>query len=566
MLGIGAWDWFALFLYLIGITAIGVRAARRVKNTSDFFMGGRRFGKIYMIFFAFGSGTHADQAVGVAAKTYASGLSGIWYQWLWMFTTPFYWLIAPFFRRMRALTTGDYFDARYSASVGVLYALVGIFQLTVNIGVMLFSSGVMIEAVSGGEISRFWAIAIMTVLFVIYGVAGGLDAAITTDFIQGVLTIVLSFIVLPYALYLVGGMSGLHEKITDPHMFSLVAPGDITLFFIVMASLNALMGIVTQPHMMGVFAAGKTEMDGRVGSSYGNVIKRICTIAWMLTGLAAVVLYPGLTTTEEIDRTYGLMAADILPRVMPGLVGVFTAGLIASVMSSCDAFMVSSSGLWTQNIYRRFMKPAASEAHYVRVGRIAAVLVVAGGIAFTFWFRSVPHALETFWKIQALMGVAFWVGLFWRRATPAGAWVATLLSFIAMVIMEAEAFDAWAAATLPEYMIWEGQFRLPWEILIYLGIGFAAIVFVSLLTPRVPRERLDRVYACLRTPVQPGEAHTAPFTLPPGVEPASPRKLFDHPDLEIPAPTLLGMTGFAVLWGVVFLLVGFVYWLAQLGS
>src|SRR5690606_40161186 len=136
-----------------------------------------------------------------------------WYQWLWMFTTPFYRLIAPFFRRMRALTTGDYFDARYSASVGVLYALVGIFQLTVNIGVMLFSSGVMIEAVSGGEISRFWAIAIMTVLFVIYGVAGGLDAAITTDFIQGVLTIVLLFIVLPYALYLVCGMIVLYEQI-----------------------------------------------------------------------------------------------------------------------------------------------------------------------------------------------------------------------------------------------------------------------------------------------------------------------------------------------------------------
>ena len=81
---------------------------------------GRRFGKPFMIFFAFGAGTSGNDAVGVSAKTYTNGLSGIWYQWLWLFCTPFYWLIAPVMRRMRALTTGDYFEYRYDGSVAAL--------------------------------------------------------------------------------------------------------------------------------------------------------------------------------------------------------------------------------------------------------------------------------------------------------------------------------------------------------------------------------------------------------------------------------------------------------------
>ena len=283
MLGIGFWDWCTLGVYLVGITFLGLWSARRIKDTADYFIGGRRFGRTMMVFFAFGAGTNGNQAVGVAAKTYTNGLSGIWYQWLWLFATPFYWIIAPFFRRMRALTTGDFFEARYDRSTAALYTVVGILQLTVNIGVMLLGSGAMIEAVSGGAISRNVAIAVMTVLFLTYGIAGGLSAAIMTDFIQGILTIVLSFLVLPFALRAVGGMAGLHESIQDPAMFSLVAPGEINAFHIVLFATNALIGIVTQPHIMGVCGAGRTELDGRIGFAGGNFLKRICTVAWMLT-------------------------------------------------------------------------------------------------------------------------------------------------------------------------------------------------------------------------------------------------------------------------------------------
>ena len=146
-------DWVVVAAYLIGVTVLGISAARRVKTSSNFFISDRQSGKLLMTFFSFGTGTNTDQAIGVASKTYTVGASGIWYQWLWLFVTPFFWVITPVFRRMRAITTADFFEIRYNRSVALLFALVGCLQLMVSTGVMLKGAGAMITAVSGGAIS-----------------------------------------------------------------------------------------------------------------------------------------------------------------------------------------------------------------------------------------------------------------------------------------------------------------------------------------------------------------------------------------------------------------------------
>jgi SSS family transporter len=567
MLGLTAWDWLALAAYLVIVTGIGLWTARRIKDTADFFMGGRNFGKVSMVFFSFGAGTSGNDAVAVASKTYTNGLSGIWYAWLWLFATPFYWLIAPAFRRMRAITTGDFFEYRYDKSTAALYTMVGVLQLSVNIGVIMLASSKFMEAISGGAIGQTPAILVTTVLFVAYGMAGGLAAAIITDLIQGILTIILSFMILPIALKTVGGFTGLHEQITDEHMFSLVAPGEINGFHIAMFGLNALIGIVTQPHIMGVCAAGRTELDGRVGFSVGNLLKRVCTVAWMLTGLCGVALYMKTQPDLHPDLVYGEMARELLPTILPGLVGIFLAALLASVMSSCDAFMVSSAGLFTQNLYRRYLVKNHSESHYVNVGRIAGLVIVVGSIAFAFAVENVPSGLETFWKIQAMMGAAFWVGLYWRRATPAGAWAGTLGAFAVMYATGTPAFNAWAVANLPDSMIWAEKFRVSWQMFAYLTTGFGLCVVVSLLTPRLPQAQLDRFYNCLHTPIQGDEPHAPePFTLPDGVEPTVPRKLINHPDFEFPVPCKLGVIGFLAIWGCVGVMVWFVFAMAKWGT
>ena len=102
-------DWLVIIVYLSSLAVIGVRAASKIRTASSFFISERDFGKTMMTFFNFGTGTNTDQAVSVVSKTYESGASGIWYQWLWLFATPFYWLLAPLFRADESGNNGRLF-------------------------------------------------------------------------------------------------------------------------------------------------------------------------------------------------------------------------------------------------------------------------------------------------------------------------------------------------------------------------------------------------------------------------------------------------------------------------
>jgi Na+/proline symporter len=567
--GLHVADIFVLVLYLLGMAAIGLWTAKKIKQSNDFFMP-RRFGKAMMVMFGFGAGTHSDQAVGVASKSFSSGLSGIWYQWLWLPCTPFYWLIAPVMRRFRAITTGDVFEARYNRSVAMLYAVIGMLNLSVNIGLMLRGSSEVISASTRGLLSANAAIAVMTVVFVIYGVAGGLAAAIITDFIQGILTIIFSFLLLPLVMNAVGWMNGIRQAITDPQKLTLVAPAEIGFFYITVIAFNALVGIVTQPHTMSNCAAGKTEMEGRFGWMFGNIIKRICTIPWCLTGLAAIVYFGSRGVKVEPDKVFGAVAGDFLPQILPGMLGVFLAALLASVMSSCDAFMIASSALFTENIYRP-LSPDKSERHYVTVGRIAAVAVVCGGVVFAYWLPGVVAGLEIFWKISAMMGLAFWMGLFWRRTTVAGAWATTLVSFAVMLFTSKISFgkyvlwdfNASCAQYLPDFMLWNGQLYLPWQMILYLSAGLISGIVVSLLTKSVATEKLDNYYALIRTPVKPAEQPDVPCTLADDAVVPEKRNIFPNTNLEFMIPSRTSVLGFLVGWAFVAVIVAVVYLIAR---
>jgi len=566
-MGLHIADICVLSLYLLGITIIGTWMAKRIRNIGDFFMP-RKFGKIMMITHSFGTGTHSDQAVTVASKSFTNGLSGIWYQWLWLPVTPFYWLIAPIFRRFRAITTADVFEARFSPSVAMLYAVIGMMNLTINIGVMLKGSSAVIDASTRGLINSNVAIAAMTVMFVAYGMAGGLSAAIITDFIQGILTIIFSFLLLPLVLNAVGGLEGLRASITDKSMLSLVAPAEIGFFYIAVLSFNALVGIVTQPHTMGNCAAGRTESEGRVGFMFGTMVKRICTVAWCLTGVAGIVYFAG--ENIDPDETYGLLAAGFLPKIIPGILGLFLAALLASVMSSCDSFMIASSGLFTENIYKR-IKPNKTQKHYVLVGRITALIIVSGGVCFAYWLPTVVRGLEIFWKIAPIMGIAFWLGLFWRRTTTQGAWAATLTALGIWWLTGQDFFIAWLANlpyadTLRFIFIQNDkpEVYMPWQMLFYLGGGTIVGIIVSLLTKPVSKEKLDNFYALVRTPVKPGEKVLEACTLPDDAVVPPKRTFFPNTNFEIMIPSRTSILGFLVGWVCVSAIIATVYLLIKL--
>jgi len=558
MFGLHPADIVVLVLYFVGMTLIGFKVAKGVQSLTDFFMP-RKASKMLMVMHAFGSGTHADQAVGVASKTYTNGLSGIWYQWCWLFPTPFYWLIAAVMRRFRAITTGDVFEARFGPSVGMLFAVVGMLNLVVNIGVMLKGSSAVVHASTAGSVPANAAIALMMIVIVIYGMAGGLSAVILADFVQGSLTIIFSFMLLPFILGAVGGMDGIRAAIKDPAMLSLVAPEEIGFFYITIIAFTSLVGIVTQPHSMGTCAAGKTEIEGRVGMMCGNFVKRICTMAWCLTGLAAVVYFSGRDINP--DHIFGLVAAEFLPRVSYGVLGLFLASLLTTAVGSCDSFMIASAGLFTENIYKR-ARPDRTQRHYLFVARAASVAVVAGGAAFAYWLPSVVRGLEVFWKISSMMGIAFWMGLFWRRTTAASAWASTLTAFGVWWLTTQQFFIHWLASLpiaepLRFIFVRDGvpEAYLPWQMVFYLAAGLIVGIIVSFVTRPVATEKLDNFYALVRTPVVPGEKVTAPCTLPAGAVVPSKRSIFPGTRFEMLVPSRISVIGFLLAWGCVVLII-----------
>ena len=566
--GLSAVDAIVLVAYLAGITLLGIWMARRVKNLADYFMP-RRFGKWMMVMHSFGTGTASDQAVAVASATFRSGVSGIWYQWLWLFVTPFYWLIAPIMRRFRAVTTADVFALRYDRSVALLFAAIGYISLSVKIGVLLKGAGALVEASTGGTIHANIAIPVITLLFVTYGIAGGLAAAIVTDFVQGLLTLIFSFLLLPFVLNAVGGMTGVRESITDPAMLSLVAPGEIGPFFIAMFSIQALVGIVAQPFVMGMCAAGRTEYEGRAGFMLGNFAKRVCTIAWCLTGIAAVAWYTqrGVDlATVDADNVYGAMAAEFLPTLAPGLLGIFVAALIASVMSSCDAYMISSAALVTENIYRP-LNPDRSKRHYLLVGRIATLLVVAGGVVFAFWLPDVIKGLSIWFKIAPMLGIAFWLGLVWKGATAAGAWAGAMAGFGTWWLTTRDAFLQWITNHLPAeelgiVLTSNGGLSIsePWQILLYLLVATITGIVTSLFTSPTPSGRLDRFYDLIKTPIGENEIVEAPCTLPAGITPPDRRMLLERFGLHLPVPSRTSVAGFLLgCVGVAIMIFGFIW-------
>jgi Na+/proline symporter len=481
--GLSALDLVIVLLYLALMAFIGIWSHRKIHSMADFFMGNRTFGKMMMIAQTFGSGTHTAQPISVAGASYTEGISGIWYQWMWIFSTPVYWLLAPVYRRLRYVTIADFFRERYGRGMALLYVAIGLLYFCMNIGLVLKSAGTAVAGLTDGAISPFMSILIITVLFLLYGIIGGLHAVVITDVIQGILTLALSFMILPFALFKAGGLASLHAGL-PAHMFDLVASGEMNLFFIVMIVVNGLVGIVVHPHHMAMNGTGKTELACRMGWTFGTFLKRFATIGWAFVGLFAAFLFPGLEYTDR-EMAFGIAAKNLLPA---GLIGVMLTALLSAGMSTCDGFMVHAAALLTNNVYTEYINPQALADKKLLVGRLFSAVVVLGGIYFAFAFTSVIQGLLALLKVCSFLGLGFWAGILWPRANRYGAFGSTVI--MASVALYTDHILGWP---------------LPQQIALYLALGIVSIIIISKSTPPEPAGQLKKFFTLLDTPV--GEEH-----------------------------------------------------------
>lgn len=545
MFGLAPFDLTIVLLYLVATTWIGLRAGRGARSAQEFFLP-HRSGKWMLTMATFGSGTSSDQAVTVASKCHASGASGIWYQWMYLFATPFFWIVAPLLRRFRAVTTADIFEARFDLGVSRLFCAAGLLKSALSLGLLFKGTGAVLTATSAGAVNSDVMLVLLAASLLTYTLVGGLAAAIATEFFQSLLTLLFSFMLLPFVLHAVGGIAGMKRTLADPAMFELFVPGQIGVFHIVMLSISGLAMLVMIPHNLGVFTAGRRESDGQVGFVAGAFLKRVCVALWCLTGLAGAAYFAGRQI--DPDQLYGLIAQAFLPEFLPGLLGLFIASVLAASMSTCSAMLVAGSALLTNNFYRS-LRPSYPEIHYVRAGRFSMMLVAAAGLGFAFWFPGVVRGLEIIIAITPIMGVVFWMGFFWHRMNIAGAWAGTLAGYAAWMFTE----SAPGAALLGQ--VWTGWVRatadgattaFAWQMLIILVATVAAAVIASLRTPRPDPDRLDRFYALSRTPIRPDEIVPAPCVLPVGVVAPEPRWWLSAGGVHVPRPERRTVAGFLV--------------------
>ena len=589
--GLKVVDLVVIVAYFAIVMLIGFWASRRVKNDEDYYLGGRRFGKGLLMMHWLCTGTHSEMAVQVAGATARVGLGGIWYQWMWLFSTPFYWLIAPVIRRLRVITTGDFFRIRYGRSLEMVYAIVALLYLIQSIALLLRGAGAAIAGATGGDLPTEQSVILLSIIFSTYVVAGGLMAAAYTDLLQGVMIIVLSVLLVPVGMQAIGGFSALHEKL-GPEMMSITAPDGALeghLGFIIAMSLLGLTGVVVQPHVMNATGSGKTELESRVGMTYGNFIKRVLTIAWSFTGLVAVVMYADLMSgvpagsaeAKRLSETlFGHAIRDLLG---DGWRGLMIACIVAGV-TSAETFMVVGAGIFTRNFYRHVAN-TKTDRHYLWVGRVAAAAILVVSIAAAFLADSVTQLVLASVQIIGLLGAAFWLGIIWRRANATAVWC----SFVGSVMVWAcSSANATSVEGLPglhtlvigleslgDFCYLRGHTR-PVEIIVMLGVQFGVLILISLVTRPQSTVQLDLFYARLLTPVgkekevATDRTYDAALTIGLAGKPLDFKaaESFGYSGarrfgLEIPRLTWIDWGGFLLAWAVVAGLIVMLVWLAS---
>ena len=467
-LGLHIAIWVVLVLYFAGMLALGWVSKRGIRDREGFLLGNRRFGVWYMIMHAFGAGTHPGDVAGVTSKTVERGASGIWVSWMWMFGTPFYWLIAPVVRRMRCLTMADYFEERFGRAATVLYIVIASLGGTIACASVLLATTRTVQGMMGkatvvraergaaaaaderdawaarGVRSKaeadawfFGILFVTTAVFAIYSYWGGIVAAIKTDMAQGLMIIALSFIAIPLALRLpeIGGWEGAKAILrtsSNTSVLSLFDPKYFSLLAVLVLCVNAPFSMMAQPHLISVTSAGRTEWEGRVGFTYGNVIKRVCTMGWGVLALCWLAFLIKRGSSVQPDAAFGDSVRYLLP---PVLQGVMLACVLAAAMSTGDALQVTISGLISQNIYRRYLRPGADEGQCVRAARIAGLAVIVVALGFAVLMReSVVGSILAYFKLTATVGVSVVLGILWRRMNSAGVFASTITAATTLVV------------------------------------------------------------------------------------------------------------------------------------
>jgi len=474
-----ALDLVAITVYFVVLIGIGLHIARRergVGESESFLAADRNMNLLQTTASTAATDLGGGFSIAMGGLGFTLGISGSWLiaiSGLSVVMVSF--LMVPKVKRwadrVRGLTTGDLFEARFDRRTGLLAAVViGIAWFTFA-GGQIVAGAKLMQATLGMGLTV--AVLLSGTIILVYTALGGLKAVIYTDVFQMVVLLVgIVFIAVPIGLWQVGGWNGMVEHFTaNPATASLVDWGAVgwkralgwffSIFPVWFISIAAMQRII---------AARDEKTARRAFLLTGVPIEwPLFAIGSTLVGLMARMLMPEISDPE-------LATPMIIMELLPvGITGIVIAAYIAAVMSTADSVLMGPVAIFTNDIYRKRLRPDASESSLVMVARVTTLVLGALGIGMAYL---VPNVLDLVLYAYTFGAAGLFFPmlalLFWPRATASGAFWSILIAGSAAVLWSLLG-EPWGIATS-----WAG-----W------CIGLPLLVIVSLMTQHEDDERPD---------------------------------------------------------------------------
>lgn len=469
-----------IIAYLLLITYIGKRSVAKVHNQEDYFLAGRGVSKIFQYFMNMSTIIDSGNAVNTASAAFSKGLGGVWILLAPILTGPYYWFMAGWFRRVRLITMAELFDERFrSKFMASIYAIVGIWLSVINIGIANKISLRTFQAMTVKPESKYtpqektqvqqyeeycgldkayrakqlepekierykalssmykkdqirayisytntaWFYAIYTVFVGAYVIMGGLQATVWNTVIQGILIFVFSGMMIPIALFKLGGWSEFTRIVPDNMLYFFGTGLDEFSIFSIAAYMlaNYIIGITGHQGNMANNGSAKDELAARTGNIGGAYTKRVLTIMWAICGLLGYALYQ--KSVSDPDTIWGVMSNNLLG---VGLRGVMISGILAANMSTVAGVSVYLSALFVRHLYKPFV-PNQSEKHYINISRIAVAGILLLAIYVAVASSSIIDILKMLPSLNIIFGAPVMLLLFWKRLTLKAVYIQVIL-------------------------------------------------------------------------------------------------------------------------------------------
>ncbi|MDQ3242893.1 MAG: Na+:solute symporter, partial [Gemmatimonadota bacterium] len=449
-------DWAIVAAYFLLSTVIGLLFTKKGgESLNEYFLSGRNvswwLAGASMVATTFA----ADTPLVVTALVAKNGVAGNWIWWNMVMSgmlTVFFF--ARLWRRAKVMTDVEFAEIRYSGAPAKFLRGFRALYLAIPINLIILGwvtrAMIKILTISLG-VSPILAVGICFVITVIYSVAAGLWAVLWTDLIQFVIKMAAVIILAVYSVRAVGGIAVMKTKLVA-HFGSSdaalsVLPVSITdsgfqgYAWMPLLALTVFLSVQwwaawypgAEPGGGGYVAqrifSAKTERDGVLATLFFQVAHyALRPWPWIVTGLATVILYPNL-----VDKEAGYVQAfvDHLPTPWKG---VMMAGFAAAYMSTVGTHLNWGASYLVNDFYKRFIRQSETEAHYVKISRIATILLFIASIGVTSQLSSIEQAWKFLLALGAGTGLVLILRWYWWRINAWSEISAMISSFIVSTI------------------------------------------------------------------------------------------------------------------------------------